>query len=33
MKYGKKKSGHEKKSPEGLAVHGVQGYRKYPTMR
>ena len=25
MKYGKKESGHERKSPEGLAVPGNQG--------
>ena len=29
MKYGKKDSGHERKSPEGLAILGC---RKYPTM-
>ena len=25
MKYGKKESGHERKSPEGLAVLGYRG--------
>ena len=33
MKYGKKESGHERKSPEGLAMLGVPGCRKYPAMR
>ena len=35
MKYGKKESGHERKSPEGLVMLGYTGdrSRKYPTMR
>ena len=28
MKYGKKESGHERKSPEGLAMLGYRGVAK-----
>ena len=33
MKYGKKESGHERKSPEGLAMLGYRGVENHPTMR
>ena len=33
MKYGKKESGHERKSPEGLTQCWGAVCRKYPTMR
>ena len=34
IKYGKKESGHESKSPEGLAMLGYRGVADtYPTMR